>query len=75
MNARRVFTMNADGSHSITVPSVERITSRANAVAAARADEVRSELAALAEHMRRSLGQHARHHAKIVFAARRSSTP
>lgn len=57
MNIRKLFAMDADGTVTIAAPSLERITQRANAVAAARADEATSELSALAEHMRRSLGQ------------------
>lgn len=38
-----------------------RITARAEAVADARAAEVQAALKALAEHMRRSIGQNVRH--------------
>lgn len=38
-----------------------RITARAEAVADARAAEAQVELKALAEHMRRSIGQHVRY--------------
>ena len=60
MNLCRVFAMDAQGGVTITHPPLERITIRAAQVANARADEARAELAALAESMRRSLGQIAR---------------